>query len=79
MPKRIFHLLALTLLISSLGSSSWAEKLTVLTAPEASREAFQVNKRISWQNDLEAAKKLAAENKKLVFWVHILGTMDGKT
>ncbi len=71
---------ALTLLVSmSLAGPSFAVKLTVISAPEATREAFQVNKRIAWQNDLDAAKKQAAASNKLVFWVHMLGSMDGKT
>lgn len=71
---------ALTLLVSAgLAGPTYADKLTVISAPEATKEAFQVNKRISWQNDLEAAKKQAATDKKLIFWVHMLGSMDGKT
>lgn len=71
---------ALTLLVSaSLAGPTFADKLTVISAPEASKEAFQVNKRISWQDNLDAARKKAAADKKLVFWVHMLGSMDGKT
>lgn len=71
---------ALTALVSaSLVGPSFAERLTVISAPEATKEAFQVNKRISWHNDLDAAKKQAATDKKLIFWVHMLGSMDGKT
>lgn len=72
-------LASIVILASSLSLPAFADKLTVLSAPEASREAFQVNKRISWQNDLDEAKKEAAKNNKLIFWVHMLGSMDGKT
>lgn len=62
-----------------LAAPSYAEKLNVVPANEASREAFQVNHRINWYNNLEDARCEAAKSGKLVFWVQMLGSMDGKT
>ena len=80
MAMRRIYPIALSLLLGiSIVLPAFADKLTVIAAPEASREAFQVNTRIGWKNDLEAAKKEAAKSNKMIFWVHMLGSMDGKT
>ena len=34
---------------------------------------------ISWLSDLEAAKEKARESKKLIFWVNMLGKLEGDT
>ena len=51
----------------------------VIPASEARRENFQVNKRMQWHNNLDEAREEAAKSGRLVFWVHMLGSMDGKT
>lgn len=55
------------------------DRMTLLPSQEARKENFQVNKRIQWHNNLDEAKEEAAKNGRLIFWVHMLGSMDGKT
>ncbi len=57
----------------------FADRVTVVPAREASKESFQVNKRFIWHKDLADARAEAASSGRLVFWVHMLGSMDGKT
>lgn len=58
---------------------SFGEKLTVVPANEASRDSFQVNKRINWHKNIDEARQEAGKTGRMVFWVHMLGSMDGKT
>jgi len=72
------------LIVSALASIALAapcfgDKLTVVPATEASKESFQVNKRLGWYTNLDEAKQEAGKSGRLVFWVHMLGSMDGKT
>lgn len=56
-----------------------ADRMALIPAREASRENFQVNKRFQWHNNLDEARQEAGKSGRLVFWVHMLGSMDGKT
>lgn len=58
---------------------AYADKITVVPAHEAHKENFQVKTRLGWHTSLDAARQEAARAGKLVFWVHMLGTIDGKT
>ncbi len=57
----------------------FGDKLAVVPGSEASRENFQVSKRLGWQTNLDEARAEAAKTGRLVFWVHMLGSIDGKT
>jgi hypothetical protein len=46
---------------------------------EAMRNAHLVNKGMQWHTSLEEAQAEAKKTGKLVFWIHMLGTMDGAT
>ena len=46
---------------------------------EAMRNAHLVNKGMQWFTSLEDAQAEAKKTGKLVFWIHMLGTMDGAT
>lgn len=56
-----------------------AEHLAVVSGQEARKENFQVSSRINWHRDLDSARAEAAKSGKLVFWMHMLGSVDGKT
>jgi hypothetical protein len=56
-----------------------AQPVTVVTSDQASKSAFVVNKGINWYNQLDGAKQAARQQRKLVFWVHMLGSIDGAT
>jgi hypothetical protein len=68
-----------TALLLSLAAPSFGDQMAVVPGNEASRENFQVNKRLGWYTQLDQAKDEAAKTGRLVFWVHMLGSMDGKT
>jgi hypothetical protein len=51
----------------------------VVMSGEASRNAHVVNKGVKWHTSLEEAQTQAKKDGKLVFWLHMLGTMDGAT
>ncbi|MBX9689105.1 MAG: hypothetical protein K2X27_20520 [Candidatus Obscuribacterales bacterium] len=76
---RAFIVLACLSLLSAAPVAADKDKVSVLSGNEARRENFQVNKRINWYNNLEQARQDAAKSGRLVFWVHMLGSMDGKT
>lgn len=79
-PKEVLNKLPAVLALAVLFTTPVAaDKLSVIPANEASREAFQVNKRMGWHENLQSACEQARKENKLVFWMHMLGTMDGST
>jgi hypothetical protein len=56
-----------------------ADTVNVVPAEEARREAHVVNKGITWHTSLAEAQSEARKQGKLVFWMHMLGTIDGAT
>ena len=71
--------LCCSLLSVAFNQHARAERITVLPGEEASKNAFVTNKGIRWYTSLAAAEAEAKKEGKLVFWVHMLGTMDGAT
>ncbi len=51
----------------------------MLDARDSERNARAVKQDIEWSNSLADAKQRAREQGKLVFWVHMLGKIDGAT
>jgi hypothetical protein len=76
MLKRVVPALLISLLASG---PVFAEKLNVVSGSEAQRESFQLSKRIAWQSNVDDACREASKSGKLVFLLHILGDLDGKT
>lgn len=76
--KLLLKLVSLTLAVGFAVPAN-AEKLSFMVGSEARKENYQVNRRINWRNNLDEAEQEAAKNGKLIFWVHMLGSMDGKT
>jgi hypothetical protein len=46
---------------------------------EANRNSHIVNTGVHWHTSLEDAQAEAKKSGKLVFWIHMLGTIDGAT
>jgi hypothetical protein len=46
---------------------------------EAMKNSHLVNKGMHWHTSLEDAQAEAKKTGKLVFWIHMLGTMEGAT
>lgn len=71
--------LSLVLSLSWLLSPVQAEKMALVSPDESLKSNFQITRGMNWFRNLEEAQKAAREQKKLVFWVHMLGSMDGAT
>jgi hypothetical protein len=56
-----------------------AEHLTVVPGEVADKQAYVTNKGIRWYTSLDEAEAEARKQGKLVFWLHMLGTIDGAT
>ncbi len=61
------------------GLSALCEQMAVIPAEEAGREAHIVSRGINWHTSLEDAQAVARKEGKLVFWMHMLGSVDGDT
>ncbi len=46
---------------------------------EAAQKVEHLITSLNWQTSLDTALKEAAAQNKMVFWVHMLGRMDGST
>ena len=76
---KVAALLSVTLFMSTASGPSQAEQMAFVPPTQAHRESFITNKCINWHQSLDEAKQSAVKEKKLIFWVHMLGTMDGAT
>ncbi|HEY9776827.1 MAG TPA: hypothetical protein V6C81_23895 [Planktothrix sp.] len=72
---------ALSLLLGSFSiygvAPASAEKL--LEGQVCEENVHKLTTEIDWNKNLKKAEKQAAEENKLVFWVHIVGKIDGAT
>ncbi|MEI6235933.1 MAG: hypothetical protein WCT04_22995 [Planctomycetota bacterium] len=81
MRTRLLVLLILGILSASVYASS-AGKISrdgVEPAAEASQYTHKLLTEIPWSTSLEAAQAKAKKENKLVFWMHMLGKLDGIT
>jgi hypothetical protein len=78
--SKLKSFLAITLLLSSFASTSLpAQAEKVLEGTVCSMNVHKLTSGIDWYTDLKKAEKAAAEQNKLVFWMHMLGKIDGAT
>jgi hypothetical protein len=56
-----------------------AEPLTVVPSDVAGKQAYVTNKGINWYTSLDQACAQARHDGKLVFWLHMLGSINGAT
>ena len=76
---RLRKWLALTALATVFAPPVAAEQLTVLPSDVAGKQAYVTNKGINWYSSLPAACAQAKHDGKLVFWLHMLGSINGAT
>jgi hypothetical protein len=75
---RVLSLLGILLAFGvSLNSPARAEK--VLEGQVCSQRVHALTSDIDWYKSLNKAEDTAREQGKLVFWVHMLGKIDGAT
>jgi uncharacterized protein (UPF0333 family) len=60
-------------------SNAGAQHMEVVTSDRAASQSKLTSKNINWLTSLEDAKALAKQQGRLVFWVHMLGNIDGYT
>jgi hypothetical protein len=51
----------------------------LLTGSVSEEQVRKLTSDITWYTSLPAAKDAARNQNKLIFWVHMLGNLDGKT
>jgi hypothetical protein len=78
MKKASLSILSVLLVLgASLSLPAQAEK--VLEGQVCSQRVHELTSEIDWYKSLNKAEDAAREQGKLVFWVHMLGKIDGAT
>ncbi len=78
MKKASLSVLGVLLVLgASLSLPAQAEK--VLEGQVCSQRVHELTSEIDWYKSLNKAEDAAREQGKLVFWLHILGKIDGAT
>jgi hypothetical protein len=75
-------IVAASLALSSLiipGLSERAEAEKVYTGEVCTLQVHKLTSDIAWQTKLNVAEDQAQKENKLVFWMHMLGKIDGAT
>jgi hypothetical protein len=72
------QLSALLLAVTIATPGVWAAK-QVLTGEICDVRVHQLATQIDWQNNLKKAEAQAESSGKLIFWMHMLGKIDGAT
>ena len=72
-------LAAVTITSAYVPSPSGAENIIVVPSDISNKSAYVTNKGINWYTSLPDAEREAKKEGKLVFWLHMLGTIDGAT
>ena len=70
---------AVILLIVANYAVAQSPKNPIISKNEASKNASRLTREIAWNTSLPQAKLKAEREGKLVFWMHILGKIDGDT
>ena len=60
-------------------TSSVPVKGTAENGNDVKKDVATLTTKISWQTSLDAAKELARKEGKMIFWMHMLGDMNGAT
>ncbi len=69
--------LLLSFVLSGSAQPSYAEK--VLQGEVCSERVHELTSEINWNRNLHKAEDEARQQGKLVFWLHIVGKIDGAT
>ena len=72
-------MLATTIVLSFIGGSAGLAARPVLTGEVCDVRVHQLTSQIEWFNNLHKAEDEAQKDGKLVFWMHMLGKIDGAT
>lgn len=70
-------MLGMACLIWLLSGTGYCQK--VVAGSEASRNAQKLVTKIHWTQSLDEAKLQAQKEGKMIFWMHMLGSLEGTT
>lgn len=56
-----------------------ARAQNVISGADAQQNVQRLMSQVQWTNSLESAKQQAQREGKLIFWVHMLGSLTGNT
>ncbi len=51
----------------------------ILTGQVSQERVYDLTSKIHWYSSLDQAESVARQQGKLVFWIHMLGSLDGAT
>lgn len=67
------------LLTTSLGIPCSAARMMIVPGEQAQQQTAKLTQDIHWFKNLNAAQSEARKEGKMVFWMHMLGQIDGTT
>ncbi|MBS1992844.1 MAG: hypothetical protein JSS86_16980 [Cyanobacteria bacterium SZAS LIN-2] len=79
MKKAAIAAAAIALVLSSLSLPSWAKKMQIVPGDEALERVQQLTTEINWNHNLAQAEAQARKQGKMIFWVQMLGDLNGAT
>jgi hypothetical protein len=79
MKKRALLAAGLVIASTICSGSAPAGAEVVLQGAVCSERVHELTSNINWYNDLAAAEAQARQDGKLIFWMHMLGKIDGAT
>ena len=59
--------------------SSVPTKGTAENGPDVKKSVAELTTKISWQTSLDTAMELARKDKKMIFWMNMLGDLNWST
>ena len=69
------------LVVTLFAAASWLPAAEPPKIPSAvvEKQVEKLTKKVQWCSSLDEAKEKAQASKKLIFWLHALGDLDGTT
>lgn len=76
---KVVPLIALLLTTALQAPADAARAMGLVPGNEAAQRATKLTSEIHWYKDLSQAESEARRSGKMIFWMHMLGQMDGAT
>lgn len=70
---------SMLLILATIWTQPCGASDSIISGEQAGRQVHVLSRQIKWHTSLEDARKAAKQQNRLVFWVHMLGHIDGKT
>ncbi len=79
MTRRIFCALIAPFLVPAFALNAVAAAPGFVTGSDAQQQVEKLTGGIHWYQDVNQAEAVAAQQHKMVLWIHMLGQMEGAT